>query len=156
MIANGCVCCLVIGIWQWFRRMTFSVIKPKSIPPSNRRDTARVNQFGSIASGNKWKKASPNSAPAEKLTNKRTIFLSIAARNPKVTIPIKATALTTKTLISAYTKAILINWANKQVCNLEHGTRDKEPCTFHLVPYISNYVYIISRLIPRSSLTSVS
>ena len=106
MVATGWTCVLVIGIWQWFRRITFSVTSQKTIHHKSESETKRVNQLISIASGRRCKKASPKSAHAEKLTKNNKIFLRKVVLNHKVTIPTKETILTITTLINAYKKAI--------------------------------------------------
>lgn len=60
-------------------------------------DTNLVNQYSSIASGMRCKKASQISIPAENAINQINIFFNLANGYHKVTIPTSETKLTTKT-----------------------------------------------------------
>ena len=139
MAATGCVCVSVIGIWQWFRRITFSVIRPKSIHHKRESETKSVNPSMAMAWGKRWRNASPKSAPAEKLTSNNNIFLRNLVLNHKVIIPINEIALTISTLTIAYKKAITLHYKIKRKHKIRKVVLVPFLLCIHLVPNLYNF-----------------
>ena len=75
-------------MWQCLHRRNFSTINEKRIPKRINNDIDSPKPVSSIASGIRWIKASPKSAPTEKLTKYMSIFFNCCSFNHKVAIPI--------------------------------------------------------------------
>src|SRR3989338_4215957 len=120
-------------MWQCLQWTIFSTTKKINIPPNTDIDNSNVNPAFSAASGSKWKNASPNNAPAEKLTRYMRIFFSRSCFTESVTIPISETMLTSATDAKAYSQTISMH---------EKGTwsylniREKTACLQHNLPFL--------------------
>jgi hypothetical protein len=75
------------------------------IPSRTNKDIFNPNPLDSTASGKRCMNASPNNAPAEKLTKYNKNLCNVSSDKEKVSRPTNDMALTIMTLINAYTNA---------------------------------------------------
>ena len=91
--ANGCWCSFVIGKWQWFQLIIFSIMNHNKIHHSINNAICSLYQNCSAVSHNKCKKASHINVQAENAMKYIKIFFNLSVEIQRVTTHINDTQL---------------------------------------------------------------